>query len=158
MDISKASNIERYFFDVMNRSPERLAKEMKVFEKTKCMDLSQSLSHIIQHDQFFSSMANHEDRKWQIKNVHQLINRVIDPHTAAGIKTAFDYVQDEVPIICMETAKPTKFEQTVKEALGFIPDRPKQYEGLELRPQRFYECEATVQSVKSFITNHLPED
>ena len=96
-------------------------------------------------------MANHVERLECIQSIYKTSQRIIDPHTAAGVKTALDFQDTQIPIVCMETAKPAKFEHTIKEALGFIPDRPEEFIGLEDKEQRFYESLGTVDAVQSFI-------
>ncbi len=157
MDISKASNIERYFFDVLERDPSRLAELMNEFDTTKRIDLSAYLTAIQNKDEFSSGSATHQDRLEMIKRVYAASKRVIDPHTAAGVKTAIDQQIDECPMICMETAKPAKFEATVQEALGFVPDRPAAYKGLEQKEQRFYDCDDKADNIKSFIVQNFGE-
>ena len=155
MDISKASNIERFFFDLVDRDPQALANLMTTFEQTQRIDLSDHLDTIHNGHQFFSGDSNHSDRLKMIQKVFEKSQRVIDPHTAAAVKVAEAYRQDDVPLICMETAKPTKFESTVQEALGSLPDRPDEFVGLEDKPQRFFDVDATSEAVKEFIQSNI---
>jgi threonine synthase len=156
MDISKASNIERYFFDLLDRNPDRLKTLMDTFDATKKIDLSDFLSEIKNKDGFVSSASTHEERKAIIQSTYKETQRIIDPHTAASVKVALEFKkEDSVPMICMETAKPTKFEEAIHEALGFIPDRPAGFEGLEEKDQRFFDVLDSAESVKSFIRSIL---
>ena len=156
MDISKASNIERFFYDVVGRDAQTLANNMKEFETTKTLDLS-SHKDKIQHDiGFFSGPSDHDERKAVIQDVYSKTKVVVDPHTASAIKVAVEYRDDsKVPMLCMETAKPTKFEFAIQEALDFVPQRPDGFEGLEDKEQRFYDVDATDTAVKTFIKETL---
>jgi len=154
MDISKASNIERLFYDLVDNDAQILTDKMTEFETTKSLDLTQYLTKLTDYG-FISGNSTHTQRCDVIKSVYAKTKRIIDPHTAAAVKVALDVNDGKVPMICMETAKPTKFEDAVKEALGFVPPRPEGFDDLEQKEQRFFDCEATQQSVKDFIKKTL---
>jgi len=54
-------------------------------------------------------------------------------------------------MICLETALPAKFADTIREALGRDPVRPKEFEDLESLPQRFEVIEPDAEAVKRAI-------
>jgi threonine synthase len=56
--------------------------------------------------------------------------------------------------VCIETALPVKFADTIREALGHEPARPAAYEGLETRPQRRTVLPADAEKVKAYIAQH----
>ena len=157
MDISKASNIERYFFDLLDRNANVLSDYMSEFETTKQIDFSELLAKIQIETGFFSGASNHQERLSIIQKIYQASQRVIDPHTAAGVKVALEYQQkdDSLPYLCVETAKPTKFEEAIQEALGFLPKRPAQFIGLEDKQQRFFDLNDHEDDIKSFIVERL---
>ncbi|RAP28963.1 threonine synthase [Candidatus Marinamargulisbacteria bacterium SCGC AG-343-D04] len=155
MDISKASNIERLFFDICGRDAKSLRQIMATFEKTKSIDLSGYLYEIQNQLGFSSGRSSHEQRIEAIKEIYKDCKRIIDPHTAAAVHIALDQQEKAFPVLCMETAKPAKFEDTIKEALGFIPPRPQAFIGLEEKKQRFYDVEANASSIKEFIKSHI---
>jgi threonine synthase len=156
MDISKASNIERFFYDVVGRDAQVLADHMKQFETTKRLDLSQYIEKIQNEIGFSSGPSDHDERKVVIQDVYKKTEEIVDPHTASAIKVALEYRDDsKVPMLCMETAKPTKFESAIDEALGFVPQRPKGFDGLEEKEQRFFDVDATEEAVKQFIREKL---
>ena len=157
MDIAKASNIERLFFDLLDRNPKELKKKMEEFELTKKLDLSHRHQIVKETHGFMSDHSSHKERCKVIKLIYDRYNYIIDPHTASAVKVAQTYRDKTTPIICMETAKPTKFELAVTEAIGFIPNRPPGFEGLEDKKQRFYEIEASVEALKKFIETHVNE-
>jgi len=156
MDISKASNIERLFFDLLNRNPKLLKEKMEDFETTGNLDLTEHLTTLTNRYQFISHSTTHKDRCLTIQSVYNQTNMIIDPHTASAISSAVALRDNtRVPMICMETAKPTKFEETIQEALGFIPKRPSQFMELEKKEQRFYDVGATVALLKKFIEEQV---
>ena len=114
MDISKASNLERFIFDLLGRGDTQLCDAMETFEASKRLDLSKfnqnmGFHHEIQSKYgFFSSASTHDEREDMIARVYKESQRIIDPHTASAVKVAHEYKIDDVPLICMETAKPAK--------------------------------------------------
>jgi threonine synthase len=79
---------------------------------------------------------------------------MIDPHTADGVKVGLEYREKGVPLVCMETAQPAKFAETIREALNREPARPAGFENLEKRPQRVEVMNADAAAVKAFIDSH----
>jgi len=78
---------------------------------------------------------------------------MVDPHTADGIKVGLEHREQGVPLVCMETAQPAKFAETIREALGREPERPAEFAGLEERPQRVRVIEQDVELLKRLIAN-----
>jgi len=79
---------------------------------------------------------------------------MIDPHTADGVKVGMEHREPGVPLLCLETALPVKFSQTIREALGCDPERPKRLENLEKLPQRFTVMERDAAAVKRYLEQH----
>jgi threonine synthase len=155
MDISKASNIERFFCDLLDRDGAACKKLMTKFETEKEIDLSQYLNYIQKDVGFRAGKSTHEDRLTSIRKVYKESNIIIDPHTAAAVHVAEQLSDKTCPILCMETAKPTKFEDCIHEALGFIPERLEAYKNIETKKQRFYTINANDSDVKKFIETHV---
>ncbi|HXK38791.1 MAG TPA: threonine synthase, partial [Candidatus Paceibacterota bacterium] len=76
-------------------------------------------------------------------------------HTADGLKVGLDFRDTGVPLICLETALPAKFDETIREAIGRKPERPAGLENLESLPQKFQVMDADVDAVKRFISDHV---
>ena len=153
MDISKASNLERLMYDLCDQNPEALLEAMTTFEATGTVDLSSKLSALKELG-FKGHQSTDQDRINTIKQVYKKTKRLIDPHTAAGVQAALKHASrsnDSTPIICMETAKPTKFESAIEKAVGFIPERPEPFKGLEKKEQCFYLEAQTADQIKDFI-------
>ena len=137
MDISKASNFERFVFDLLGRDPEALRRAWETVDRDGLLDVSDSpVWRDIDRYAFASGSSSHADRVATIRDVHARYGRIVDPHTADGLKVGREHAEPGVPLICLETALPAKFEQTIVEALGHPPPRPAGYEDLEQRPQR----------------------
>ena len=146
MDISKASNFERYVFELLGRDGSRVGK---LFSSGGEFDLS-----AIPRAGFVSGKSSHADRVSTIKSVHAKYGVTIDPHTADGVKVGLEQREQGVPLICLETALPAKFAETIREALGHEPARPARFENLEKLPQRFQVIEPHDEAVKRYIAAH----
>ena len=131
MDISRASNFERYAFDLVEREGKALAALWRKLEADGEFDLS-----LVPRSGFVSGRSTHADRIATIRSMHARYGVTIDPHTADGIKVGLERREAGVPLICLETALPAKFADTIREALGREPPRPARFEGLEQLPQR----------------------
>jgi threonine synthase len=119
MDISKASNYERLAFDILGRNGAKLAAYMGEFEKNGNVQL---LDYGITPDDlaklgFVSGASNHASRLEMIQYVQEKSGSIIDPHTADALKVATDLRDANIKTICLETALPVKFEETIEEAL-----------------------------------------
>ncbi len=134
MDISKASNYERLVFDLFERNPEKVDEYMAEFSKTGRVDFADFGlgTDVFAKNGFYQGSSSHADRLKVIKRVYDDAGTVIDPHTADGVKVAFDLKEDDgVSMVVMETALPVKFEHTIEEALGFVPVREERFMYLE---------------------------
>jgi threonine synthase len=146
MDISKASNFERYVFELLNRDASRVKK---LFSSSDEFDLSG-----FPRTGFVSGRSSHADRIATIRSVHDKYGVTIDPHTADGVKVGLEYREPGVPLICLETALPVKFSETIREALGRDPQRPAGLAKLEDLPQRFEVIAPEAEAVKRYIAAH----
>ena len=157
MDISKASNFERFVFDLLGRDGARV-KEL--FSDTLSREGRFDLSADPVFDQvatrygFESGKSTHADRLQTIKDTFSRHGVIVDTHTADGVKVAHEHLKKGVPMIVMETALPIKFAATIVEALGQEPNRPPGFEGIEALPKRVIRMAADAQAVKTYIAQH----
>jgi len=155
MDISKASNFERFIFELVGRDSTVLAGLWKELDASGAFDLSRTPFFArLPEFRFASGRSAHADRLEMIRDVHARYGVVIDPHTADGMKVARQYVDDllaGVPLLVLETAQAAKFAETMREALGRDPDIPVDLQGLEALPQRLEVMPPEVDAVKAFI-------
>ena len=159
MDISKASNFERFVFDLLGRDA---AKTKDLFTTQLAMngqfDLSQDavFKDAASKFGFLSGKSTHADRLNTIRSTYKDHAVMIDTHTADGLKVARDVlkagkVKKDTAMIVLETALPIKFAATIVEALGTEPDRPAKFEGIEALPKRVVNMPADVAQLKAFI-------
>jgi threonine synthase len=129
MDISKASNFERYAFELAGRDPRRVVALWEQLARDGEFALPGATG-------FASGRSTHADRLATIRAVHAKYGRMIDPHTADGDKVGLALRDPATPLVCLETALPAKFSATLVEALGREPERPARFKGLEQLAQR----------------------
>ncbi len=160
MDISKASNFERFIYDLLDGDAVRLTALFKKVETSGGFDLSgqpgsdgDEFTKIARFG-FESGKSVHADRLNTIRQVEKNYGITVDTHTADGIKVALEHLQPGVPMIVLETALPAKFNETIQEALGRDAERPAGFENIEALPQRFEVMSADVAKMKAFIAAH----
>ncbi len=157
MDISKASNFERFVFDLLERDA---VKTQAIFgeglSRQGFFDLSADarFGNAATVYGFDSGKSTHADRLKTIQQVFAQYGVMIDTHTADGVKVAKEHLNPAVPMIVLETALPIKFAATLVEALGREPHRPAQFEGIEQLPKRVKVMQADVAQIKSYIAQH----
>jgi len=155
MDISKASNFERYVFDIVGREPAIVRELWERLGRDGGFDLSGTAQWArVGESGFVSGTSTHADRVATIRATHERSGIVVDPHTADGIKVGRDHRRPGVPLVCIETALPAKFAATIREALGRDPERPEAYADLESRPQHSTTLPNDVARVKAYIAAH----
>ena len=157
MDISKASNFERFVFDLVGRDGARLKQLFAegVGQQGK-FDLSAdpAFKDAAGKYGFESGKSTHANRLATIKDTYERFGDMIDTHTADGVKVAREHLQAGTPMIVLETALPIKFAATIEEALGREPDRPAKFDGIEALPKRVVVMQSDAQTVKDYIAEH----
>ena len=157
MDISKASNFERFVFDLLGRDGERTRA---MFEgelgRTGRFDLGTDplFAQAATRFGFVSSRSTHADRLATIRDTDKRFATLIDTHTADGLKAAREHLSPGVPMIVLETALPIKFAETIVEALGHEPDRPARFDGIEALPKRVVKLPSDVAAIQAYIAQH----
>jgi threonine synthase len=154
MDISKSSNFERYVFDLVGRDAKVLKDLWDKLEREGAVDLAGTpYFRQVAETGFVSGSSAHADRLATIRRVWKDWGVMIDPHTADGVKVGLQYREQGVPLVCMETAQPAKFAETIREAIGREPARPAGFENLERLPQRVEVMDPDAERVKAFIAS-----
>jgi threonine synthase len=155
MDISKASNFERFVFDLLGRDGARTAELFgPVLARDGGFTVSPAERARLPGFGFVSGRSTHADRLATIRDTWQRFGSMIDTHTADGLKVAREHLRPGVPMLVLETALPAKFAATIVEALGREPLRPPGLEGLEDLPRRCTVIPVDVERVKRYIETH----
>ena len=159
MDISKASNFERFVFDLLGRDAARTKNlfddELRLHGR---FDLGRDplFAQAASRYGFASGKSTHANRLATIKGTFEQYGVMIDTHTADGVKVARELRQTGENVVVLETALPIKFAETIREALGRDPERPAKFDGIEALPKRVQVMGADAVAVKRYITDHCP--
>ena len=156
MDISKASNFERFIFDMTGRDSKKIRELWKEVDSNRAFDISDTpLWKKIRNSHIISGTSNHMDRIETIREIYKKYGVLVDTHTADGLKVGLEFYEKDVPLICLETALPAKFSESILEAVGFEPSRPDGYSNLEDLPQRYVEMDSNTIEIKKFISSNI---
>ncbi|MBE7942701.1 MULTISPECIES: threonine synthase [Ramlibacter] len=158
MDISKASNFERFVFDLLGRDAARTrALFADALSAKGRFDLSAdpAFADAASKFGFESGRSTHANRLATLRDTWARFGQMVDTHTADGLKVAREHLRPGVPMLVLETALPIKFAATIVEALGREPQRPPGFEGIEALPRRVTNLPADVAAVKRFIEAHV---
>jgi threonine synthase len=155
MDISKASNFERFIYDVVGGRGDVVRSLWASVEANGGFDFNQTpyMTHLSGYG-FLSGTSTHAERLQCIRETWEKQNVLLDPHTADGVNVARALsreMQGGIPLICLETALPMKFSETIEAAIGQQPSRPESLVGLESLPQRVQVMSADVSRVRQLI-------
>jgi threonine synthase len=158
MDISKASNFERFVFDLVGRDGARVRDFWSRVDKGGSFDIKGTAYwDALPKFDFVSGKSTHQDRLKTIREVWDEYGVMVDTHTADGLKVGLVQRRPNLPLICLETALPAKFAETIQEAIGREPERPVSMQGIESLPQRFEVMDADVALLKAFIAARVPQ-
>jgi threonine synthase len=152
MDISKASNFERFVFDLVGRDANVVRELWAKVDAGGAFDLS-ATPHFAKLPgfAFISGKSSHADRLATIQQTWARYGVMVDTHTADGLKVALEWRSLDVPMVVLETALPAKFEETIVEALGRSPERPVAMRDIETLPQRVDVMDVDAEAIKRFI-------
>jgi threonine synthase len=152
MDISKASNFERFAFDLVGRDPAIIRELWAKVDAGGSFDLSKTPCFAdLPKFGFVSGKSCHAERLATIRQTFEKYGVIVDTHTADGLQVGMAARTTGRPMLVLETALPAKFEETIIEALGRKPERPAAMLGIENLPQRVEVMDVSVDAVKQFI-------
>ena len=154
MDISRASNFERFVFDLVGRDADRVRALWGQLASQGVFDLSDMLGSFEQKYGFVAGSSSHANRLATIRRVFDEFGILIDPHTADGVKVARQFVEPGIPMLVLETALPAKFTETIQESIGRPAPLPPGLNDLESREQKVTVLPCDVASVRDYIIEH----
>ena len=155
MDISRASNFERFIFDVLERDAAETKDLFGVKAKADGFALDEEVMAAIRGTYgFLSGRSTHADRVSTIRETHANQSTLIDPHTADGVFVARGLAdQVDTPIVVLETALPVKFSETIVEAIGKEPEVPERFAGIMDADRHVVDMPNDAQAVKDYIAS-----
>lgn len=158
MDISRASNFERFIYDLLGRDAARTAELFGDKVKRGGFSLvdDSAFATITKKYGFLSGRSTHADRLDAIANTYKSTGVLIDPHTADGLHVAKQW-QDQIttPIVVLETALPVKFADTIFEAIGEKQPLPERFAGIMEAQRKVVDIDNDTQLVKQFIVDAI---
>lgn len=154
MDIQVSSNFERLLFDVGGRDGVALAEQMRGFEQTKAMRLTNA-----QRDDaaklFRSARTDAEQMAQTMRQAWVDSGEMVDPHTAIGLHAArAAELPRDIPVVTLATAHPAKFGDAVERATGTRPALPTRIGDLFKREERYEQMPADYDTIAQFISDH----
>lgn len=154
MDIQVSSNFERLLFDLGGRDGAAMAEQMKHFEATKAMQLTNAQREGASA-LFTSARADENEMAAAMLWAHENCGEVIDPHTAIGLHAArIAEIDAAVPIVTLATAHPAKFRDAVERATGTRPALPLRVGDLFQREEKFVELAGSYEAVAEYVAAH----
>ncbi len=155
MDISKASNLERFVFDLVGRDAARTRALFGAVAAGGGFTVTPTEhARIADRFGFVSGRSTAADRLATIRRARREHGVFIDPHTADAFFVAERHVEPGVPMVVLETALPAKFEATIREATGEPAPRPHGFEGLESGPRRVVDMPIDLATLKAYVADH----
>jgi threonine synthase len=151
MDIQVSSNFERLLFDLGGRDGAALADQMRGFEASKAMRLTNAQREGAAA--VFASMRTDPDEMSQaMRWAYEACGEVLDPHTAIGLHAARSVdLPSDVPVVTLATAHPAKFRDAVERATGVRPPLPTRVGDLFEREERFAELPGDYETIAAWI-------
>ena len=151
MDIQVSSNFERLLFDSSGRDGAAMAEQMRGFETTRAMQLTNS-----QRDgaaKIFTSVRVDQDAMaHSMRRAFENSGEIIDPHTAIGLYAAYQVeLAADVPMITLATAHPAKFRDAVERATGTRPPLPNRVGDLFAREEACTDLSGDYDELTGFI-------
>ena len=155
MDISRASNFERFVFDLVGRDATKLKALWAQLADQGYFDLSDLLPVLQEQYGFVAGQSDHADRLNTIAQTYKATGVLIDPHTADGVKVAAEYLEQGIPMLVLETALPAKFSETIEEAMGEPAPVPEHLQHLNDLPQRVLVMDADVAQIRAYMEQNV---
>jgi len=155
MDIQVSSNFERLLFDVGGRDGLALAEQMRGFETSKAMRLTNAQREGASR-LFASHRVDADGMNLALRWAYEAAGQVIDPHSAVGLAAALapDDLAADVPIVTLATAHAAKFRDAVERATGIRPTMPARVGALFDREEAYTRLPGTYEAVTAHIAEH----
>ena len=152
MDIQVASNFERYLFYKLDQSGSRVTEFMDEFVRKRSVKINYNTRK--PDADFISASATDEETIKTIKKYHEQYDYLVDPHTAVGIHVGTALHTDNIPLLCLSTAYPAKFEKAMNLALPGVEVTHPALAGLLDLPERKEIMPVDEAAVRQYLVEH----
>ena len=149
MDIQVASNFERYLYYRVGEDATRLRELMDGFAQTGQIALDGNEPRIV------ADSGDQEQTLSTIARYYHEHGYLLDPHTAVGVAVGERFLDPETPTVCLATAHPAKFPDTIREAVGENVAHHPILDALADLPTRCTTLPATKDAIQQFMRNEL---
>ena len=157
MDISKASNFERFVYHLLGNDGAKVKALWDTLAKQGYFDLSDLKPEFESKFGFVAGSSSHADRLNTIKQEYEQNHYLLDPHTADGVKVAREFVEEGIPMLVLETALPAKFTETIQEAIGQAAPVPAHLADLHNLPQRVEVMDCDVEQIRAYMVANIEQ-
>ncbi len=154
MDIQIASNFERYLFHLFADDSSRLKEAFVELKESGRISFTQVEMTQVRAD-FCSASVDQSATLQTIRDFYAETDYLLDPHTAVGVKAALDLLPPDSARVCLATAHPAKFSETVERSLGFQPPPPESVKKLYGKPTRCELMDADIEKIRDFFIAHV---
>lgn len=153
MDIQVASNFERYLYYKVGKDSRLLSEMMQRFEAGGAITCP--LREGAVDPLFVAGCGSTGEVCSAIARYYKQYNYLLDPHTAVGVVVAERYIAEEAPVLCLATAHPAKFPETIKRAVGQDVARHEMLDKLAGAPTRCVVLPAEEKAVREYLVQHI---
>lgn len=150
MDIQVASNFERLLFELLDRDGVEVARRMADFAEDGALELDRDRLAAARR-LFAGKRVDEETTARTIAEVRAATGRLVDPHTAVGIRAGRDLRPSGTPLVSLATAHPAKFPEAMIRATGEAAPLPEPLAAMLQAPERF----ATLPNDLAALQAHL---
>ena len=120
MDIQVSSNFERYLYYKLAGSGIKVSEFMAGFMQNGVARLDFNTRGF--DESFQAGSADDAETLATIRDIFEQEDYLVDPHTAGGISVGNRFRTAEIPLLCLSTAHPAKFEDAISRAVpGLFP-------------------------------------
>ena len=157
MDIQISSNFERLLFDAGGRDGTAMAQQMRSFEQSKAMQLT-NMQREHAAGLFTSASVDGDAMLQAMRWANDACGEIIDPHTAIGLHAArAAELPADIPVVTLATAHPAKFADAVERATGTRPSLPARVGDLFAREERYDELGGDYAALTEYIAARATE-
>ncbi len=149
MDIQVSSNFERFLFEIYGRNGADIKELMRQLDEEGGFSVNMAQLN----EAVFS--AGRCDEQETLETIRQTLAesaKLVDPHTAVGLKVASDCRRDQtVPMVTLSTAHPAKFPAAVEKATSIHPELPSHMADLFGREERLVQLPNDLATLQTYI-------